>query len=174
LAEVTPQSPESGWDRPVAPARLAAALVAGWVLPGAGHAVLGRFGRAVVFGAIVLCCFGLGLAHEGRIALIDPTEGTRIGLRGVPGIYLSLGSLQLLANVGVGPLDTLARRSVYGDVVYLLPAVAGDLRENLLRKVRSRVANEASNYGTAYLWTAGLMNLLLLLDIWDIGRGRKT
>ncbi len=28
--------------------------------------------------------------------------------------------------------------------------------------------------GTAYLWTAGLMNLLLLFDIWDIGRRKKA
>ena len=28
-------------------------------------------------------------------------------------------------------------------------------------------------YGTAFLLTAGLMNLLLVLDAWDIGSGRK-
>jgi hypothetical protein len=28
-------------------------------------------------------------------------------------------------------------------------------------------------YGTVFLLTAGLMNLLLLLDVWDLGRGRK-
>jgi hypothetical protein len=28
-------------------------------------------------------------------------------------------------------------------------------------------------YGTAFLLTAGLMNLLLVLDAWDIARGRK-
>ena len=29
-------------------------------------------------------------------------------------------------------------------------------------------------YGTAFLLTAGLMNLLLILDAWDIVRGRKA
>jgi hypothetical protein len=28
-------------------------------------------------------------------------------------------------------------------------------------------------YGTAFLLTAGLMNLLLVLDVWDIGGGKK-
>jgi len=28
-------------------------------------------------------------------------------------------------------------------------------------------------YGTVFLLTAGLMNLLLLLDVWDLGRGHK-
>lgn len=29
------------------------------------------------------------------------------------------------------------------------------------------------DYGGAFVATAGLMNLLLILDAWDIGRGRK-
>ncbi len=29
-------------------------------------------------------------------------------------------------------------------------------------------------YGSAFMLTAGLMNLLLVLDVFDIGRGRKT
>jgi len=29
------------------------------------------------------------------------------------------------------------------------------------------------DYGTAFLVTAGLMNLLLVLDVWDIMAGRK-
>jgi hypothetical protein len=28
-------------------------------------------------------------------------------------------------------------------------------------------------YGTVFLLSAGLMNLLLVLDVWDIARGRK-
>lgn len=159
---------------PVTAGRLTLAMVAGWLLPGAGHAVLGRYGRAAFLSAIVLASFGLGVGNVGRVALIDPTEGTRIGPRGLPGIYLSLSSLQMLANVGVGPLDALVRRSVYSELVYVLPRVAGDVRDRLLQTVRERIADDASNYGTAYLWTAGLMNLLLLLDVWDIGRGRKS
>ncbi len=37
---------------------------------------------------------------------------------------------------------------------------------------RERARSGVSIYGTAYLWTAGLMNLLLLFDVWDIGRKR--
>jgi len=29
-------------------------------------------------------------------------------------------------------------------------------------------------YGSAFILTAGLMNLLLILDVWDIVRGRKA
>ena len=38
---------------------------------------------------------------------------------------------------------------------------------------RQRARSGVSIYGTAYLWTAGLMNLLLLFDVWDIGRQRR-
>ena len=40
--------------------------------------------------------------------------------------------------------------------------------------LRSRNEAHDSAYGTAYLWTAGLMNLLLILDVFDIGVGRKN
>lgn len=35
------------------------------------------------------------------------------------------------------------------------------------------ISGPGYEYGTAFLVTAGLMNLLLVLDVWDIGRGRK-
>ena len=38
---------------------------------------------------------------------------------------------------------------------------------------RDRTRSSRSIYGTAYLWTAGLMNLLLLFDVWDIGMRGK-
>ena len=53
--------------------------------------------------------------------------------------------------------------SEYGDPRY-------DRRLSILRR---RTESGLSIYGTAYLWTAGLMNLLLLFDVWDIGTGRK-
>lgn len=136
------------------------ALVAGWVLPGAGHAVLGRYRRALLFAVIVLGSFGLGLAHDGRLALRLPEDRF-------------LTTLQVVANVGVGPLDAFARMSVYGEAVYAIGEVATSEREDLRRILRDRLRSPLSAYGTAYLWTAGLMNLLLLLDVWDIGRGRK-
>lgn len=172
--EATRTEGEFGWGAPASRGRLAVALLAAWIVPGAGHVALGRVRRGLVFAAIVLGSFGLGVAHDGRFALIDAKESARIGVRGLPGIYLSLSSLQVLANVGVGPLDTVFRSKVYGETAYVVPAEAGPERERRLQIFRDRLRSEASAYGTAYLWTAGLMNLLLLLDVWDIGRGRKA
>ncbi len=81
--------------------------------------------------------------------------------------------LQVVANIGIGPADLIARKLVYGGFIYSLPRSgkgALDPRETLRVRARSSVAI----YGTAYIWTAGLMNLLLLFDIWDIARGRKA
>lgn len=151
-------------DSPVpAPAvRTALALLAGWLVPGCGHIALGRVGRGLLFGALVLGSFGLGLAHDGRLALRNDREPI-------------LSSLQVLANVGVGPADALARVSVYGSAAYSLPSALDDpAAETRLRTLRNRARSPVSAYGTAYLWTAGLMNLLLLFDVWDIARGRKS
>ena len=63
-----PEAPEpSGGDT----GRTALAVVAAWVVPGLGHAVLGKFGRAAVFALLIWGTFGLGLAHDGRLALRD-------------------------------------------------------------------------------------------------------
>jgi hypothetical protein len=138
------------------------ALIAAWLLPGAGHLVLGRVRRGMLFAAIIWCCFGLGLAHTGRLALKDPRQPF-------------LTTLQVIANLGVGPADLIARVSVYGKPAYSAygEVVKGQL-DNRLEIFRDRERSAVSIYGTAYLWTAGLMNLLLLFDVWDIGRRRKS
>lgn len=143
------------------PGKTATALLAGWLLPGAGHAVLGHMRRALVFFVLVMGSFGLGLAHDGRLALYSSREWL-------------LSSMQVLANVGVGPADAVARMSVYGEPAYSRKDGDPDPKQEArIETFRARWRSALSIYGTAYLWTAGLMNLLLLLDVWDLSRGRK-
>jgi hypothetical protein len=136
---------------------IALALLFAWALPGLGHLVLGRVRRGLLFGALLLASFGIGFAHDGRLALYDRKQPF-------------LTSLQIVANAGIGPLDVLARLRVYGDAVYRLETA---FENEYTRIYRDRTRSALSAYGTAYIWTAGLMNLLLLFDVWDIGRGRK-
>ncbi|MCP3979917.1 MAG: hypothetical protein GY716_11475 [bacterium] len=140
--------------------RTIVALVAAWLVPGAGYVVLGHLRRGLIFGAIIWGCFGLGLAHEGRLALRDPQQPFLTGM-------------QVVANLGIGPADLIARYKVYGELAYGLerPVMPNDTRAETFRQ---RARSGVSIYGTAYLWTAGLMNLLVLFDVWDIGRGRKA
>jgi len=141
--------------------RVAIALVAGWAVPGLGHVVIGRFRRGLIFAAIILICFTLGLLHDGRLSLRHREQPF-------------LSTLQVVANAGVGIPDFLARWSVYGEMVYALPRDASFpayvARSTILRH---RARSSLSLYGTAYLWTAGLMNLLLLFDVWDLGLKRR-
>ena len=146
--------------REVPPLRTAVALIAGWLCPGTGHAILGRARRGILFFGLIMGSFGLGLAHEGRLALYSPQEGFLTGL-------------QLVANVGVGPADLFARMSAYGEAAYVVPPQTTEAYRPLIEKFRGRQRSALSAYGTAYLWSAGLMNLLLLMDIWDIARRGK-
>jgi len=161
---VTKQAPQT--DPPDSPAagnkrRGLIAVGLGWLIPGLGHVYLGCVRQGLLFGAIIWGAFGLGLAHDGRLALRDSRQPLLTGL-------------QIVANLGVGPADMIARWSVYGDLAYRLPDErARGADEQRAAVFRERARSPVSIYGTAYLWTAGLMNLLLLFDVWDIGRGRK-
>lgn len=148
-------------NRETPPLRTAVALIAGWLVPGAGHAMLGRMRRGIVFFVLVVGSFGIGLAHDGRLALYSPQEGFLTGL-------------QLVANVGIGPADLFARIGAYGEAVYVVPPQTTEAYRPLIEKFRGRQRSADSAYGTAYLWSAGLMNLLLLMDIWDIARRGKS
>jgi hypothetical protein len=115
-----------------------AALLA-WLVPGAGHAYLGRRGRGAAFFSIVVAAIVAGWWLDGQI------------YRFVAGQPLSY--LGTLAEAGSGLAYFVLRflLGYEGD-----PGAAG------------------FEYGKAFLITAGLMNLLLVLDAWDIAHGKKT
>ena len=65
------------------------------------------------------------------------------------------------------PLTILATFAVYGAGILNLAARA------LSSNIGGTVLAPTYEYGCAYLLTAGLMNLLLMLDAWDIATGKK-
>jgi len=42
-------------------------LIAGWLVPGAGHFLLRKWGRGALLSASILGMFGLGLAMQGKL-----------------------------------------------------------------------------------------------------------
>ena len=42
-------------------------LIAGWLVPGAGHFLLRKWGRGALLAVAIVSMFGLGLAMQGRI-----------------------------------------------------------------------------------------------------------
>ncbi|PYQ14950.1 MAG: hypothetical protein DMH00_00480 [Acidobacteria bacterium] len=146
------------------PSRGVSALVScvlAWLLPGAGHFYLGKRGRAMVFFLVVLATFFLGLLNDGHSYVADAQQ---------PLTYLAT-----LANLATGPLEFLSRRATYQRLVYRLPADENSPEAlGLLKAMRNKVRSVADEYGTTYLLTAGLMNMLLILDAFDIAIGRKS
>ena len=65
------------------------------------------------------------------------------------------------------PLTILATFAVYGSGILNLAARL--LSEN----PGGAILSTTYEYGCAYLLTAGLMNLLLVLDVWDLAAGKK-
>jgi hypothetical protein len=131
-----------------------------WVLPGLGHLSLGRTARAVAFFVVVLTTFGLGLASGGTASVVDPQQ--------------PLSYLATFDNLALGPLDLVGRQVSLGGFIYRLPEAEGDpARQAILTRMRERVRIPTYEYGSTFLLTAGLMNILLILDAFDIASGRK-
>jgi hypothetical protein len=114
------------------------AMFAAWLVPGAGHFMLGRPGRGVFFFLLVLTAVVTGFLLQGNLYRVLPDQPLTI--------------LATLGSMGMG--------SPYFFLRFYL-GYQGDL------------TSVGYEYGTAFLLTAGLMNLLLVMDAWDIARGRK-
>ena len=113
-------------------------LVLAWLIPGAGHLLLRRWGRgALLLGSIGLM-FALGLVMGGRFFTLAPDNPVE--------------TLGFLGDLGSGLLFIAARFLGYDAPV---------------------VAAPSADYGTKFLLVAGLLNVLCILDAFDIGTGRK-
>jgi len=113
--------------------------VAGWLVPGLGHALMKMGGRAVM-------CF----LTVGMLVILGA------GMRG--NVFSSRGndafdSLGYLADLGTGTFYLLARS---------------------LEKGGPDVSHAGGDYGTRFLATAGVLNLLSALHAYEAARGRKA
>jgi uncharacterized protein DUF6677 len=113
--------------------------VAGWLLPGLGHALLKMWGRAVA-------CF----LTVGVLVMVGA------GMRG--NLFTSRGndafdSLGYIADLGAGSFYVLARSLEVGG---------------------PDVSHADGDYGTRFLATAGVFNLLAALHAYEAARGRKA
>ena len=134
-AEAKPK-PAPSAPRP-STATLVRLCVAGWLIPGFGHFLLGRKWRALILFAAIVAMFIFGLAMKGEFY----TTGS--------GSYLE--TLGYFGEMCVGIAMPFAKFFSYaGDPFFV-----------------------SSDYGTAFLVTAGMLNVLAVLDAFDIAMGRK-
>lgn len=120
-------------------ARVVATLLAAWLMPGAGHLMLGKLRRGVIFFVIVLTAITVGCLLEGNLYRVLPNQPLTI--------------LATLGSMGMGAPYFILR---------------------FIFAYQGNVVAAGFEYGSAFLLTGGLMNLLLILDAWDIVRGRKV
>ncbi len=123
---------------PVSMPRALLGCVLAWALPGVGHAVLGRWGRGLLFGTVVITLLLGGIALEGKV--YKPISGE-------PLTYLAA-----LGAAGVGVPFALAHAFGWAD---------GNLEGAFFE------------YGNTFTLVAGLLNLLVVLDAFDVAIGRR-
>ena len=93
-------------DNSVRPTSPALALLAGWLVPGAGHLLLGKWVRAGLLMVSILGMFAIGIALQGKI--YSPNTGEPLDILG------------FLGDVGAGALYGLARLLGWGQAPVLV------------------------------------------------------
>jgi hypothetical protein len=121
----------------------------GWLIPGAGHLLQGRWGRALLLGGAVWVMFLVGLLFGGHLFSLTG--------RDVAGSSPFLQAAPAIANLGTGGL-------------YLISSLLGINFAELPEQMR----RATFEYGNTFLWVAGLLNYLAMLDAFDIAAGRKS
>lgn len=120
--------------------------LAAWLLPGSGHVMLKKWGRALLMGGVIWFCFFVGLAMGGH--LFDLTDDA--------GNFVLLQVPPMIANIGSGMLYIVSWLIGYG------------FRDDPVQAARATY-----EYGTTFLLIAGLLNYLTMLDAFDIAAGRR-
>jgi hypothetical protein len=121
--------------------------IAAWFIPGAGHLMLKKWGRAALMGGVIWLSFILGLAMGGHMFDLSTGQGSSVFLQVPP----------MIANLGSGALYIISWLLGYGFV-----------------DDPQQAARATYEYGNTFLLIAGLLNYLTMLDAFDIAAGRKS
>jgi hypothetical protein len=118
-------------------------VIAAWLVPGGGHFLLKKTGRGALILASVVLMFLFGIFMRG--VMFTPEKGVD---------YLTslINYGGFVCNLAAGALYMLA--SIFG---YSQPDMPGAVHD----------------YGTKFLVTAGLLNILAMVDAWEIAAGKK-
>jgi hypothetical protein len=113
--------------------------LAGWIVPGLGHALQQMWGRAfIVFSAVGLLVF-TGASMRGNVFTSNGGD--------------AFDTLGYIADMGTGCFYFFAR---------------------FLERAGADVSHAQGDYGTRFLATAGVLNILAALHAYEAARGRKA
>jgi hypothetical protein len=113
--------------------------VAGWILPGLGHALQRMWARALVVFLAVGILVMTGASMKGNVFTRNGTD--------------AFDTLGYVADLGTGVFYVLARG---------------------MESTGADVSHADGDYGTRFLATAGVLNLLAALHAYEAARGRKA
>ena len=113
--------------------------VAGWIVPGLGHALQKMWGRAAVIFVSVGLLVVVGASMRGNV--FTPRGNDAFDMLGY------------VADLGTGGFYVLARS---------------------IERRGADVSHANGDYGTRFLATAGVLNLLAALHAYEAARGRKA
>ncbi|HJZ64684.1 MAG TPA: DUF6677 family protein [Candidatus Acidoferrum sp.] len=113
--------------------------IAGWALPGLGHALQKMWGRALAVFLAVGALVILGAGMRGNLFTSGGED--------------AFAALGYFADLGSGSLYWIARS---------------------IETAGPDVSHSAGDYGTRFLATAGVLNLLAALHAYEAARGRKA
>jgi len=130
--------------QPTPPLNVWAPVVAlAWLIPGGGHLLLKRYGRAALLAFAITAMYLLGLMMRGH--LFQPERAPDL--------------LTTLLHYGGFIGDLCA------GLLYLLTVWLGYAQPD--------VPGAVHDYGAKFLVTAGLLNVLAMIDAYEIAVGRK-
>ena len=140
--EMQPLPEASSGDQQVNPRagafRTLAACVGGAFVPGLGHALLGKWDRALVFFGSITIMVALGIHLQGK--LFSPDFGD------------FFSALKFIADAGSG-------------LLYWIPW--------LTDMAKADSTAYTYDYANVFIYVAGLLNMLVIVDAFDIALGRK-
>ena len=113
--------------------------VAGWLVPGLGHALQKMWGRAAICFLTIAILVSIGAGMRGNLFTSPGND--------------AFDSLGYMADLGTGAFYLLARS---------------------MERDGADVSHADGDYGTRFLATAGVLNLLAALHAYEAARGRKA
>jgi TM2 domain-containing membrane protein YozV len=134
----------------------------GWLIPGAGHFLLGRRGRGAIIFATVLAAFLIGILLRGSMFV---PGGNGMELNGA-------GTLTATTQVSGGG-DVLSRLIQYGGFIGDAAAGLPYLLTSFLGYLVPDQAGHDADYGSKFLVAAGLLNILAIVDAYEIATRQK-
>jgi hypothetical protein len=118
-------------------------VLAAWLIPGGGHLFLRRKGRALFLGGSVLVMFLAGLMMRGPLFVPEAADNL---------LSTAINYGGFIGNLACGMLYFLTKWFGYSQ-----PDLAGHMYD----------------YGSKFLVSAGMLNILAMVDAYEIAVGKK-